>query len=514
MNRIALPLLFVLAASCTRADDARERIGVAKQTFTSAEATLVDLEVEGRLVTDTDEPAALRRLVTAQLLYAVGQLNEERSVGWYERLELSAITATPSEGATFDVGYRAKLPVAWGASSIPTTYTLRLPAAVSPADQLRFTMKYGTSCVAADAGDLNAGDRPDAGRMFLFYRPQRDGCALAPEDIETMTAKVTRSAGNTAGKYPEYHRIWEDAALDVVAIFGIEAEDKPSDAGVKAFEDFLVSSAAHLASLQPDESTRRTTRTIVDGRRRARLEATLPDARAVHIDAILIGPRVQDESGGFDAWYEAATPNADVIFYSGHAGHGANVHAIMSKGTFRAAKYLLFAMNGCDTLAYLDRTLADRRAALNPEDRSGTKYMDTVSNVLGAWFRTGDETAMRFVEAMTSATGPDRSPRTYREILSTIDRDQVGVVTGEEDNEFPIAKQTSVVSAPEEQIPPGPPSGKADGDGDGAGSGAGCLVAPANRSRFDAVAFGAAAAVALAVRRRSRMKCASGYPSG
>lgn len=420
------------------------------QAFESAEARLVDFDIDGRLVADTSDTAALMTLAEAQLMYAVGQLNGERSVGWYERLEVTALAATPLSTGRFDVRYRAKLPVAWGAPSPPATYTLVLPAAVSPAEQVSFTTKYGTTCVDPESGDLNAGGAPEAGRMFLAYRPQRAGCTLADEDVVELPAKIAPSVENSIGKYPEYHRIWEDNALDLVAIFGVEAQETAKDAGTKAFDDFVREADSFLAGVQPAAAKRATTRTLLDGRRRARLEATLADGRVVRVDTVLVGTKIADERASFDAWYDAASNAADLIVYNGHAAHGANVHALMTKGTFAPRKYVVWVANGCDTLAYVDRTLADRRAVLNPDDPGGTKYMDTVTNVLGAWFRTNDETTMRFLRDVVAATGPNASPKTYRQIFSGIDRDQIVVVTGEEDNEFPPRPQPAAVSSPAE----------------------------------------------------------------
>ncbi len=493
MRRLTAPLFCLLVGCTSTAGPPSDRVATVTEPFDSAEATLLDFELDGRLVADTSEAGALRSLILAQLMYAVGQLNGDRSVGRYERLQLSTISATPSTGASgrYDVRYHAKLPVAWGAPSRPSTYTLVLPAAAGPADQTRFTAKYGASCVDPEAGDLTGGGRPQVGRMFLYYRPGRAGCELAPEDVAMMTATVTPSSENTTGKYPEYRRIWEDGTLDLVTVFGIESEDEPNDEGASAFEGFLASAGSYLASIQPDDSMRATARATVDGRRRAHLEARLRDDRAVHVDAILIGPRVDAEGAAFDAWYDAASASADVLVYSGHAALGANVRALMTKGTYRAGKYLVWMVNGCDTLAYVDRTLADRRAALNPDDPSGTKYMDTVTNVLGAWFLTGDRTAMRFLDDVVAAAGPNAAPKTYREIFSGIDRDQVVVVTGEEDNEPPPASASPAAPAPA----PSPPSSAKDeevappatGDETGAHDRSGCSIGDARRARTTSI---------------------------
>src|SRR5690606_32182822 len=227
-----------------------------------------DFAFDGRLFADTAEPAAVRRLIEAQLMYSVGQLNGDRSVGRHERLALTDVHADEAEDGGYAIRYRATLPVAWGRGSPPSRYVLKLPARIGEADQIEFTRKYGTSCVDPEGGDLNADERVDSGRMFLFYRPQREGCTLAPEDVVTMPASVTMSPENTHDKYPEYDRIWEDGALNVVAIFGIEIEGRTLDAGIGAYQDFLDGAAEYLASRQPDDTKRSRTADERDGRRR------------------------------------------------------------------------------------------------------------------------------------------------------------------------------------------------------------------------------------------------------
>ena len=146
-------------------------------------------------------------------------------------------------------------------------------------------------------------------------------------------------------------------------------------------------------------------------------------------------------------WYDARTPEADLIVYSGHAGLGWNVRTLMTKGTFRAGKYAVWSVNGCDTFAYVDRTLATRRAKLNPDDPSGTKYLDVVSNVMAGTFATGPHTTLTLIDAMIGAK------KTYRDIFFDVDAEQVIAVTGEEDNVFQpkAAPQTS-------DAPPYPPT--------------------------------------------------------
>jgi hypothetical protein len=58
--------------------------------------------------------------------------------------------------------------------------------------------------------------------------------------------------------------------------------------------------------------------------------------------------------GAFDAWYDARTPRADVILYTGHAGLGTNVRTFINKAPSARGSYLLWSVNGCDTFAYVD----------------------------------------------------------------------------------------------------------------------------------------------------------------
>ncbi len=103
-------------------------------------------------------------------------------------------------------------------------------------------------------------------------------------------------------------------------------------------------------------------------------EATLADGKVVKVTALLVDA-ITEVPVGFDQRYESLTPTADVIAYNGHAGLGQNVRALAQKGRWVAGKYQMFFMNGCDTFAYVDGSLAQTRAKLNPDDPTGTKYM-------------------------------------------------------------------------------------------------------------------------------------------
>lgn len=484
-------LLMVLGgvAGCGPAPRGGERAARSEQAFTSNEAVLVDFELDGVLRADTDDDATLRTLIHAQLLYSIGVLNADRSVGRHERLDVSAVARAPKG----EVTYHARMPVAWGRPGpAPATYELRLPARATENDQTTFAAKYGATCVDAEAG---TGPVHPA-RMFLFYRPLRPGCVLEANDVVTLTAKVSASSENTSGKYPEWDRVWDDGTLRAVALFSrAEPEEKSGtdDMGAHAFYELMTSSTAWAKSLAP------TALKTEGGNGGWSLSATLADGRKIVVDARLVAPDLTTAGATFDTWYDARTPDADLVIYSGHAGLGSNVRTLMNKGVFRPGQYVIWAVNGCDTFAYVDRTLSQRRALLNPDDPTGTKYMDVVSNVMAAWFHTGPETTLALLDGLVV------QPKTYRDIFAKIDPAQVVVVTGEEDNAFVPSVSPSSAEPYPKTVPPEPnddldaPSASDDPTGEEARI-RGCQAAPI--ASADRAWLVAGLAILFAARRR------------
>ena len=86
----------------------------------------------------------------------------------------------------------------------------------------------------------------------------------------------------------------------------------------------------------------------------------------------------------FDTRYNPLSEKADLIMYDGHAGLGKNVNALARKGKVAAGKYQLVLLNGCQTFAYIDTTMNDRRIEANgaASDPKGTRFMDVMGNAL------------------------------------------------------------------------------------------------------------------------------------
>jgi hypothetical protein len=517
MYRAAL-LGLLLAACSQEAVPTREApAGNARAAFTSAGAVLLDFEVDAMLVSDTLDPIAVHRLIETQLLFSVGQLNGDSSVARLDHASygVTAQIARSTTPPSYEVHYHARLPVAWGGATAPSAYAFVLPQSVAPEDQAAFTAKYGPTCADPEAGTV------DAGEMFLFYRPHQTGCAIDPADVAVATASVTTSTHNSIAKYPEYHRVWEDQELDVVAMFGREFDDgRAADDGAHAYLAFVQKTRDHLRSLQPDATKRTETTDAATSEPNVRLATTLPDGRRIRVDVLSTRPSLRADPS-LDAWYDARSADADAILYNGHAGLGDNVRALMDKGVVRPRKYVIEVINGCDTFAYVDATLATRRAALNPDDPTGTRYMDTITNVLGAYFHSGDATASTLVQALVSAA--ESTPKTYDEIFGVVDPTQIIVVDGEQDNQFapgmvpppPVVTEPSMpppqMTAPESEPP-------ASAGGGGAASPVASTAAPADaRCSIDVVGIGGASGwsavgssvvvvALLAARRRRRAR--------
>lgn len=429
---LAATVLLGLAPACDLAGDeprdleaALTKGGALGKADASVEAVIVDFEFDGVVLASSSFNPSGK--IEDQLLYTIGHLNGDNSVGRLDQLQLSDVRTSSENGKTV-IRYHARLPVAWGdRDHVPETYELTLPADISAAGQSAFTDAYNHACVDFGAHDVTSGS------MWYYYRPHRSGCQLAASDVVKVTADVSVSPINTTGKYPEYHKVWEDDVLQVVAVFG-KYEDgatTSSDAGISAYNRFTRAMKQELASF--DLTTEPASIPTNPGVETPEvvLHAALPDGKAVEVAAMLVD-NVRTAGPGFDARYRELTPDADLIIYSGHAGLGANIRALAQKGAWRQGQYAMVFMNGCDTYAYVDSALYDAHAAVNPDDSIGTKYVDIITNAMPSFFNQMPNGAMALVRGLLS----HEEPQTYEQMFANIDSDEVVLVSGEQDNEF------------------------------------------------------------------------------
>lgn len=400
----------------------------------SVEAVIVDFEFDGELVTDSAFSATQQ--IDDQLLFTMGQLNGDNGVARLDKVKLSNVKTVSSGGRT-KITYHAKVPVAWGKrNSVPASYQLVLPRDMAFDAQQAFFDKYQHDCVEPNAHDM------ESGNFWYFYRPAE--CTLAAADVTRVDAAVALSALNTTGKYPEYNEIWKDGVLEVVAVFG-KYEDTGttgSDAGIAAYNAFVRDAQNELRQFAMTTVPATIPTAPGVAAPDVTIDATLPDGRKVHITALLTN-QIRNTNAAFDARYAAVTPTADFLSYNGHSGLGANIRALTRKGSWRAGQYTLAFVNGCDTYAYVDSSLAQARAMLNPDDPTGTKHLDIATNAMPSFFHSNARNNMTFIRSLMNVA----QPLSYEQIFKLIDRSQVIVVSGEEDNVFV-------------------PGGHTDGDGD------------------------------------------------
>ncbi|MBI5536890.1 MAG: PPC domain-containing protein [Deltaproteobacteria bacterium] len=391
-------------------------------------ATILDFEYDGELITDYSwDP---KSVVNDQMLYTIGQLNGEKAVGRLDRLELTNLQKVQTPEGKTKITYHAKMPVAWGSkTNLPKTFEFILPKDVSSGGTEAFTTKYKGSCAESGAHEI------DSGSMWYYYRPDEYGCKLDEADVVKMTAKVTVSAINSTGKYPEYHKVWEDNALNVVAVFGKYEDGATStyDAGIQAFNEFSRAMSSALASFSPTSTPATIPTQPGPGVKDIEWKAKLADGKTVQVNAILVdNVATAANTTEFVNRYEPLSTKADFIVYNGHAGLGQNVRALAKKGKWVSGQYLILFMNGCDTYAYVDGYLAQTRAPLNPDDPTGTKYMDIVTNAMPAFFASDSEATMAVFNGLMSY----QEPKTYEQIMKNIDMHQIVLVTGDNDNVY------------------------------------------------------------------------------
>ena len=399
--------------------------GISGKADSSVEAIILDFEFDGSLLATSSFGAS--QTINSQLLYTIGHLNGENSVGRLDQLELSNVKSV-REGELFRISYHAKLPVAWGKrSAVPATYELRLPQDNSFAGLERFTTSYSTKCVDAGAHEVSSGN------MWYYYRPGRAGCALAAGDVVRSTATVSVSDVNTTGKYPEYDKVWEDDVLQVVAVFG-KYEDgakTSSDAGISAYNKFNRAIKAELAGLSRTSSPSNVPTSPGVAMPDVTWNATLADGRKVQVTALLVD-NVREGGPAFEARYAELSSRADFVVYNGHAGLGANIRALAQMGEWIEGQYAIVFMNGCDTYAYVDSALFDAHADVNADDPAGTKYLDIMTNGMPSFFAEMSNATMAIFRGLMNY----QEPQTFEQIMANIDSDEVVLVSGEQDNTF------------------------------------------------------------------------------
>ncbi len=393
----------------------------------SAVAVFVDFEFDGELITTSSWRP--EQQIEDQMLYTIGQLNGSNAVGRLDTMTVSDIQSESLGDGTTKLTYHAILPVAWGSkTNVPTSYDLILPTNMSQDSLNDFADTYGRTCVDFGAHDI------DSGSMWYYFRPNRRGCSFEEGATLKTRAVVSLSDINTSGKYPEYDKVWEDDALNVVAVFG-KYEDgatSSSDAGIAAYNKFISVMKSEMSILGDVQTTPELVPNAPGvSAPDITFRGIMTDGKTVNVVAILVD-NVRTAPASFTTRYNALSGDADLIVYNGHAGLGSNVRALAQKGKWVEGQYSIVFMNGCDTYAYIDTAMWDARAAVNSDDPTGTKHLDIITNAMPSFFREMSNATTQLVRALMNHD----SPKTYEQIFEKIDQSEVVLVSGEQDNQF------------------------------------------------------------------------------
>ncbi|MEZ4366657.1 MAG: PPC domain-containing protein [Kofleriaceae bacterium] len=425
---LALPAALPACVDATDPYEGEEVKGEGGKADSSALAVFVDATFTGTLRTTSSWNDA--QTVEDQLLYTVGLLNGYGAVARIDRAEVTDVSRRTVTGG-LELTYQVTLPIAWPKRTpVPATLEMPLPRDLSRAGQEAFAERYGHDCVDAGAHDV------DAGSMFYYYRPRASRCVLADADVHRAQVALSPSPINTTGKFPEYDKVWEDGVLEVVAIFGKYEDGATSgDAGITGYNTFVKSVKTELAgtTLVTVLATLPSSPGVGSTPDVKRASATRADGKRVHVAMERtdnVTTRLSQPA--FRERYERLSSRADLIIYNGHAGLGTNVRALAQAGDWVRGQYVVVFMNGCDTYAYIDDALNDAHRAVNPDDTTGTKYVDIVNNAMPSFFHSMAGASMSLMRGLL---GYD-APKTYEQIFAGVDSSQVVLVTGEQDNTF------------------------------------------------------------------------------
>jgi hypothetical protein len=415
---VFLSFLAVTAFACSSNSDQVDDSAGDEAPITSNDAQIVDFTFSSEVLAPKSDDT--HKAIVSQLFYTVGALTSEHQAnGQIGRVTTSAITETV-EGDNKRIKYTARLPVAWPkGASVPKTYAVVLPNDTTKL--AAFNDKYDGKCGANEYGhDV----------FWHDFNPVATGCTVDDADVVKSTAKITKNKAVTTGKYPEYAKVWEDGALNVVAIFGYSDSGGATDQGEQEYDEF-VKRAQDLfpGATSTTNATSDSIHKDITIKAKVRVEGADHD---VSITSLLIGT-LYTSGADFDTRYDPLSEKADLVVYNGHSELSKNTNALAAKGKVAPKQYQMFFFDSCDTYAYLDTALTDRRHALNgADDPVGTKYLDVATNVLPSYFSNYAASSLTFVSALANRD----APKTYNEIMTSLPSDQVVVVSGEEDNVF------------------------------------------------------------------------------
>jgi len=416
----------------------------ALEKFSSAHSVALDGLVKGKIEVEQYEldNFSTKRNIKNQLMYSIGQLNGiDGGSPDINKLEIKIEQIEESENFnTKIVYYTAKLFVAWPKEqSLKKNLTLFLPKQGNHHFLNNFKEQLGNEKKSANCLGWGAHD-VTTGNFWYYYRPKLEKCPIQFESEEYLNKYIYKlnlnlkySNQNTKDKYPEYHKVWEDGVLKVTAIFAKNEKESSvaSDAGVQAFNRTIRSIINTFG--HPSQSNLGSDIDLMG----YYLGIYHPEIHFIYkleegildIKLFLIGD-IKYTDDIFRQKYNKRTKDSDFVSYSGHSGLGANIRTLAKMGEFVSDQYQIFLVNGCDTFAYVDDSLALAHQAVNPM-YGPNKFLDIITNAMPSYFHMNHRSNMAIITGLVNQT------ESYAEILGNFDINQRAVVTGEEDNSWP-----------------------------------------------------------------------------
>jgi hypothetical protein len=409
--------LSVTSVACTSSGD--DTPVADEGNITSNEANPAELKFKGEVIARGDDTA--RKAIAAQLMYLQGAFTTDIRGNGQTGMPTLTNVREEAQGDKKKISYEVALGVAWPKRlAMPESYAVVVPKDITELDA--FNAKYDGRCGHNEYGQDT---------FWHDWNPKASGCTVDDADVVKATAAVAPHPQATQGKYPEYDQIWADDALDVVAVFGIISSNTPQDEGARTREMILSEAASSITGAQRTDAPATpgilkdstvTGKIMVDGRE-----------KRVTVTGILV-QEASSAGTAFNERYRSLTEKADVIIYEGHSGLGSNINALARNTGATAGKYQLVYLYGCQTLAYLEPVMHEKRIALNgaEQDPEGTKYLDIIANALPAYGDNGRST----LDLYRNVLKPGAQPKNFNQLIDPIRTSGLVVVFGEHDNTY------------------------------------------------------------------------------
>lgn len=424
--------LAILAASFLASCGTKSQQNSAVQFDSPLNIALDGTIDSGRVLTSSTDDATITAQIKDQLAYSIGHLNTFGGGIDLSRVAITIKDKQLTNNQAYQVTYSAKALISWPREyQVPASYNLLLPLAAYSAGLNQFLQYYGADehagkrCLDDSAKDISTSN------FWYYYRPLKASCplrtSLSPL-IQYVPIRLAVSAQNTANKYPEYGKVWEDGKLIMTVVYG------KADAGTTTSADFGINAFIELYDTLIRTFGRPMTSSLAQGQRPSvinnHVRLTFRTTKGVVDVALFLVDSVPSAGDQFIQAYQERSMVSDYIAYGGHAGLGDNVRALVNMGRYTPGQYQVFLMNGCDTFSYIDDKLRLDHQAVNPGS-SPDKYVDIITNARPSYFNTMTRAVMNV------AVGLHNQTLTYRQILAGFEQSQRAAVMGEQDNRWP-----------------------------------------------------------------------------